>query len=185
MKQIDVSSLKIDPKELKLRLLGANDSETLLKSAEIEKVIREVADCKYDFRETSVKVKESNVIFDFCELQSKDLSRNLKDCKSAFVVAVTLGLDVDRLLRRESVKSATDLLFADAVASALVEALCDKVQELLPTDTKSRFSPGYGDLPLSLQKPILNFLKTDGITLTETNLMIPTKTVTFIAGRKQ
>ena len=65
MKRIDVSSLKINPKELKSRLLGANDSETLLKSAEIEKVIREVADCKYDFRETSVKVNESTVIFDF------------------------------------------------------------------------------------------------------------------------
>lgn len=184
MKQIDVSSLKIDPKELKLRLLGANDSETLLKSAEIEKVIREVADCKYDFRETSVKINKNNVIFDFCEIESSDLARNLKNCDSAFIVAVTLGLGVDRLLRQESVKSTADLLFADAVASALVEALCDRVQELLPADTKPRFSPGYGDLPLSLQKTILDFLKTDGITLTETNLMIPTKSVTFIAGRK-
>lgn len=184
MKQIDISSLKIDPKELKLRLLSANDSETLLKSAKFEEVIREVADCKYDFRETSVKVNKSNVIFDFCEIESSDLARNLKKSESAFIVAVTLGLRVDRLLRQESVKSAVNLLFADAVASALVEALCDKVQELLPTDTKPRFSPGYGDLPLSLQKPILDFLKADGITLTETNLMIPTKTVTFIAGRK-
>ena len=102
MKQIDVSSLTIDPKELKSRLLGANDSETLLKSAEIEKVIREVADCKYDFRETSVKINENTVIFDFSEIESSDLARNLKNCDSAFVVAVTLGLGVDRLLRQES-----------------------------------------------------------------------------------
>lgn len=183
MKQIDISSLKIDPKELKSRLLGANDRETLLKSAEFEKAIRKVAECKYDFRETSVKVNNTNVIFDFCEVKSSDLACNLKNCDRVFIVAVTLGLKVDRFLRQESVKSTADLLFADAVASALVEALCDKVQEILPADTKPRFSPGYGDLPLSLQKPILNFLKTDGITLTETNLMIPTKSVTFIAGR--
>lgn len=184
MRQIDVSSLKIDPKELKSRLLGASDSETLLKTSEFEKVIREVAECKYDFRETSVEIQENTVIFDFCEVESSDLARNLKNCDSAFVVAVTLGLGVDRLLRQESVKSTADLLFADAVASALVETLCDKVQKLLPVDTKPRFSPGYGDLPLSLQKPILEFLKTDSITLTETDLMIPTKSVTFIAGRK-
>lgn len=184
MKTIDISTVKIDPKELKQRLLGADDNKTLAKAADFEYIIRKSAECKYTFRETAVSVENNKVILDFTEIESAGLSCNLKGCSKAFVVAVTLGHSVDRLLRQESVKSSADHFVCDAVASALIEALCDKVQALLPSDTKPRFSPGYGDLPLSLQKPILQFLKADGIGLTETDLMIPTKSVTFIAGRK-
>ncbi len=184
MKTIDKSLLKIEPRELKIRLLGADDSETLTKASVFEELLLKSAECKYTFRETSVNINDNKVTFDFIEIQSTDLARNLAGCSTAFIVAVTLGHGVDRLLRQASVKSATDLFFCDAVASALVEALCDTVQALLPYSTKARFSPGYGNLPLSLQRQILEFLNADGITLTEADLMIPTKSVTFIAGRK-
>lgn len=184
MKTIDISTVKIDPKELKQRLIGADDGKTLAKAAEFECILRKNAECKYAFRETEISIENNKVLFEFTEIESTALSCNLNGCKTAFIVAVTLGHSVDRLLRQVSVKSSADHFVCDAVASALIEALCDEVQALLPCDTKPRFSPGYGDLPLSLQKPILRFLKADGIGLTETELMIPTKSVTFIAGRK-
>ena len=48
-----------------------------------------------------------------------------------------------------------------------------------------RYSPGYGDVPLSVQKDIcreLDCAKTVGITLTESLLMIPEKSVTAVIG---
>ncbi len=184
MKTIDISTLKIDPKELKQRLLGADDSETLKKAQEFESIIKSLAECKYEFNKTTVNTEGDKVVFGFYEVESSALAKNLADCSSAYIVAVTLGHSVDRLLRQEAVKSSKDHFIADAVASSLIEAVCNRVQELLPGSTKPRFSAGYGDLSLDFQKPILSFLRADGITLTESSLMIPTKSITFIAGRK-
>lgn len=50
---------------------------------------------------------------------------------------------------------------------------------------RPRFSPGYGDLPLALQPDLLNFLNAQrwvGITVGETLLMSPMKSVTAIMG---
>ena len=48
-----------------------------------------------------------------------------------------------------------------------------------------RFSPGYGDLPLSLQRDIFRVLdcpRKIGLTLNESLLMSPSKSVTAIVG---
>ena len=50
---------------------------------------------------------------------------------------------------------------------------------------KPRYSPGYGDLSLSVQKDVLNILNADkilGIKLGENLLMIPKKSITAIQG---
>ena len=52
----------------------------------------------------------------------------------------------------------------------------------------SRYSPGYGDLPLELQREIIRVLdcgRTIGITLTESLLMQPSKSVTAVIGMKE
>ena len=51
--------------------------------------------------------------------------------------------------------------------------------------TKPRFSPGYGDLPIEIQPKILTVLSADktlGITLNESYLMTPVKSITAIMG---
>ena len=81
--------------------------------------------------------------------------------------------------------SAADLLIVQAIAATAIEQYIDDEtaswgEKLLP-----RYSPGYGDLPLSVQPDFLAALdaqKTLGITLTETFLMIPSKSVTAIIG---
>ena len=48
-----------------------------------------------------------------------------------------------------------------------------------------RFSPGYGDLPLETQRPLLQILDSGrraGIVLSDTMLMIPSKSVSAIIG---
>ena len=51
-----------------------------------------------------------------------------------------------------------------------------------------RFSPGYGDFDLKYQKDILEYLdanKKIGISLTDSLMMIPTKSITAIIGIKR
>ena len=59
---------------------------------------------------------------------------------------------------------------------------------LLGVDASTkRFSPGYGDLALAHQKEVLKLLNAEknvGITLTDTCLMVPTKSVSAIVGIK-
>ena len=51
--------------------------------------------------------------------------------------------------------------------------------------TNWRYSPGYGDLPLALQPEIVRVLAADkrlGMVATESNLLIPAKSVTAFVG---
>jgi hypothetical protein len=79
--------------------------------------------------------------------------------------------------------------------AACIEAYCDILQERIlektVTDTgkalylRPRFSPGYGDVALEVQNVIFKALectKRIGLTLTDSLLMYPTKSVTAFIG---
>ena len=76
----------------------------------------------------------------------------------------------------------------DALATERIEALCDVFCEDIEKEygkTRPRFSAGYGDLPLELQREIFSVLdcpKSIGLTLTDSLLMSPSKSVTAIVG---
>ena len=126
------------------------------------------------------------------ETGSRDLARNLKGCTEVYIMAVTLGPGPDRLVRRASVGRMSRALIYQAAAAAMTEAWCDEINERIRSEaardglyTKPRFSPGYGDLPLSVQKQIsglLNMPKEIGVSLTESLLMTPSKSVTALIG---
>lgn len=106
------------------------------------------------------------------------------------LLAVTLGHGVDRLLRTYARRGVSDAFFADAAASAMAEAAANaadaRLRRLYP-DVRfgRRFSPGYGRLPLSVQPALLSLLGAGqrlGIRLTESSLMLPTKSITAILG---
>ncbi len=120
-------------------------------------------------------------------MQNRALDLLLHDCDRAILMAATLGSGIDRLLMQTAVRSPSDQFVADAVASALVEALCDRAEEDLcgPRPHTHRFSPGYVILPLEIQPELLNLLDANrqiGIALTDSLLMTPTKSVTAILG---
>ena len=126
------------------------------------------------------------------ETGSRDLARNLKGCTEVYIMAVTLGPGPDRLVRRASVGRMSRALIYQAAAAAMTEAWCDEINERIRSEaardglyTRPRFSPGYGDLPLSVQKQIsglLNMPKEIGVSLTESLLMTPSKSVTALIG---
>jgi cobalamin-dependent methionine synthase I len=77
----------------------------------------------------------------------------------------------------------------DAIASAMVENLTDLAEEMTVSGREhtGRFSPGYGDMPLEIQEELLSLLEGSrllGITLTDSGLMSPSKSVTALIGLK-
>ena len=81
---------------------------------------------------------------------------------------------------------------AQAVAAAMIETCCDEVNDALRHMAereglycRPRFSPGYGDCPLTAQRSIvdaLNATRLIGLTVTPTSLLMPTKSVTAVIG---
>ncbi|MCD8344332.1 MAG: vitamin B12 dependent methionine synthase, activation domain protein [Oscillospiraceae bacterium] len=121
-----------------------------------------------------------------------DIRALLAPCREAVLLAVTLGGGVERLLMRSGVSDMGDAVIMDACASAAVESVCENFdadlrlalhgEGLYLTD---RFSPGYGDLPLDCQSALceaLNAQRRIGLTVTETQILIPRKSVTAIMG---
>ena len=124
---------------------------------------------------------------------SEKLARHLEGCHAAYLVCGTLGTGFDALLRRVSVKSAADALVLQAAGTAAIEEWMDAVEdeirrELTPGETLvSRYSPGYGDFPLEAQRELLGILDTSraiGVSLTDTLLMAPSKSVSAVIGVK-
>jgi len=126
---------------------------------------------------------------------SRDLGKCLSGCDRALVFAATTGLYTDRLIKRYTNLSPSRALIISAIGSERTESLCDAfcrdvAEEYMASDyaVTPRFSAGYGDLPLSLQKDIFSILQCQrhiGISLGENMLMTPTKSVTAIVGLKK
>lgn len=124
-------------------------------------------------------------------VDSASLVRHLSGCTEAFLVCGTLGAGVDAVQRTVAVTSAADALIAHAVATAAIENWMDRIEDALresltPDQTlTTRFSPGYGDFPLTYQRTLLRVLDTArsiGVSLTDGGLLVPSKSVTAVIG---
>ena len=122
---------------------------------------------------------------------SKALARYVGSAKELFLFGATLGSCVDVALRRMALTSVAEAGAGQAVAAALIESYCDNccadLQKQLPEGErlKWRFSPGYGDWDLEEQKilfPVLDCAHAIGLTLTESCMMAPVKSVTAVIG---
>lgn len=123
-------------------------------------------------------------------LSGNSIKEHLKGCHEVIVMAVTLSMEADSIIRRYQLRSMAKGLAADAIASAAVERLCDMAEGIILKEFENefftwRFSPGYGDLPLEIQGDVLSVLdatKRVGISITESGLMTPCKSVTAFIG---
>lgn len=123
-------------------------------------------------------------------LPGSHIARHLRDAREAVLMAVTLGAESERLLKRSACISATEGLIADACASSLVEEAANGVSRMVAEAAAARdlragrrFSPGYGNFPLSAQRGFLRAIDAEkllGIRLTEGDLMVPAKSITAV-----
>ena len=112
----------------------------------------------------------------------------LADCIN-ILFAATVGVEIDRLIGKYGRLSPTKALLFQAIGAERIEALCDAfcadIKKEYNTGLEPRFSPGYGDLPLSAQKNIFAVLDPErriGLTLNSSLLMSPSKSVTAFVG---
>ena len=186
----DCSSLRVDEREA-LRYLGVKEADesvlSLLKSCEKELV--ELSEPRAVYALVDIANDGENVDFGFMQVKSKSLAKNLQNCSSAYVFAATLGIGVDRLINKYLHVSPLKTSVIGAISSSLIESVCDFVNAELIKEKCSvpRFSAGYGDFSLEHQRDILKALDADkkiGISLTESLMMIPVKSVTAVIGIK-
>lgn len=115
--------------------------------------------------------------------------RMLSDCRQCAVLVCTLGAEFDRWMRQLSARDMARAVMLDALGSAYVEAGCDAAEDAIRArfpgmHLTDRFSPGYGDLPLDVQASLMALAGAHriGVTLTDSMLMNPQKSVTAIVG---
>ena len=136
------------------------------------------------------RLPEGMQLSDCLFLPGQSLREHLSGCLRACLFCATLGAQADALIRRTECTDMTRALALDCCASALVEQLCDQIEQQLHALFPGcffpyRFSPGYGDLPLEVNTPLLALLdapRTIGLCATASHLLTPRKSVTAILG---
>ncbi len=125
-------------------------------------------------------------------LPGGDIARFLEGCTHAVLLAVTLGMENERELLRARALGPVQELMTDACASSMAEEAARAASAEVERRAAEagfrctrRFSPGYGDLPLSLQPEMLRLTGADrmlGVQTAPSFLMTPMKSVTAVVG---
>ncbi|MBQ4116375.1 MAG: Vitamin B12 dependent methionine synthase activation subunit [Clostridia bacterium] len=174
-----------------LRYAGCKNADADIDGL-LNSCIKEAENCftyKVCYTELDLKICENLCDFGLFKVESKGLSTNLKDCKKVLLFAATVGVDIDRLIGKYSRISPSKALMFQAMGAERIEALCDlfcaDFEQNNGVFLKPRFSPGYSDLSLSVQKDVFRLLdcsKNIGLSLNDSLLMSPSKSVTAFAG---
>ena len=169
------------------------DQITALLEESLEEILPRLS-YKVCYIELSLVIEDDVCDFGCMRIQSKDLVKNLQGCDKVVLFAATIGVEMDRLIARYGHLSPAKAVMLQAIGAERIEALCDVLCEevqRMKTQAMSlrpRFSPGYGDLPLETQKDIfrvLNCSKNIGLSLNDSLLMSPSKSVTAFVGLAQ
>lgn len=188
-----VENLIIPRKEI-LRYMTCKDDDSSAKALTdtLLPVVKDSLSLKGSFVYLPIECKTYGVYIADTFLKSRSLAKNLKECKTAVVFALSCGIDIDMLIKKYSALSTAEAFCINAIATAATEAyadvLCEEISNELKKEnlyTRPRFSPGYGDLKIENQSVFLsltNATKLVGITLTQKYMMMPSKSITAIMG---
>lgn len=130
----------------------------------------------------------------FTKTTSRSLVKTIDGCERVLVFCATVGADFDRLISKYSIISPSVAVLLQALGTERVEALCDEFCKKIGSfagergfECTRRFSPGYGDLPLEVQREVFSALDCTvkiGVNLSDNLFMTPSKSVTAIIGLK-
>lgn len=147
---------------------------------------------KVGFCEFPVVEGEQDCDLGFMRTSSRTVRQHLRGCARVVVFAATVGIEIDRLIARYCTVSPAKALLFQAIGTERIESLCQRFAAELREQkaregffTTSRFSAGYGDFSLEAQRDIFAVLdcsKRMGLTLNESLLMSPSKSVTALIG---
>lgn len=124
---------------------------------------------------------------------SASLAKHLAGCRAVYLVCTTIGAEFDALQRRIAATSPSDAFVLQAIGAAAIEAWTDETELEISLDLNegetlvARYSPGYGDFPLEAQRRLLGLLdapRSVGVSLTDSLIMVPSKSVSAVIGVK-
>jgi hypothetical protein len=124
-------------------------------------------------------------------LTGKSINKFLDGYKSVLICAATLGEEFDRLLRQIQLTDMAGAVILDSLAGEYLESFCDKKESAIFPALKGmpatvrRFSPGYGDFPLSVNRDVVTVLNASikiGLCVTEEYILTPQKSITGVVG---
>lgn len=143
----------------------------------------------YDLRRSGDTLSFANI-----NTQSDTLKTAFNGCGGVLVFGATVGAEMDRLILKYSHLEPSKALIMQALGAERIESLCDafcrETAQELTRQGKTllpRVSPGYGDIPLTMQKELFALLdcpRKIGLTLSNQLIMSPSKSVTALAGIK-
>ncbi len=187
--------MEINRKEI-LRYLGYGRTEPDVRvTALVEECINELLAASQKnniYRIFDCHIGESTVNIGQMEIASRNLAKNLAGCEEVVLFAATLGIQADFLQKKYAHLDMSKAVILQAAAAAVIEAYCDECQKKIEMEQEKRnrflrprFSPGYGDFSLLHQRDMISLLdcpRKIGLTLTESLMLAPSKSVTAVMG---
>ena len=169
----DVSSLMPLVEECSQELLACIKPAHIYKYFDIEKT------------DEGVAVSGTNLV-----LKGDDIAAHLEGCSGCVLLCATASAGADKLIRKYEAFDMTRAFVTDCLASSAIESICGEIcaeiaEKLSGRFLTWRFSPGYGDLPLSVSREMITILdaqKRIGLNFTESDMLVPSKSVTAVIG---
>lgn len=128
-------------------------------------------------------------------LTGKSITKHLEKASKVFVLSATVGEAIEEKSNAFFRNNEYTLgLLIDAAATTAVEEVADQINAYLDKLAKKqgykstwRFSPGYGDWPIEVQKDLAQIIGTEeiGVTVTESFTLFPRKSITAIIGLQE
>ena len=132
---------------------------------------------------------KSEIVLKNISLKGKAITKTMAKAKEVALFVDTIGpaleTEVNRLYQRDEYTKATIL---DTIGSVAADEGAEYLNSLIVEKAKKkstpRFSPGYGDWDLSIQKRVLEVIQASkiGVTCNEALFMIPRKSVSAVIG---
>lgn len=149
---------------------------------------------KYTYRRYMVAEEVGGIRVEGCGLflPGGAIRKHLAGCREIYLLCATVGMFVDKNIRLKMVMEPAAGVVLDSCASVAVERVADAAEKQIEEEVGAegrhitwRFSPGYGDFPLSVQRDIVEELDTYrrlGVAVGEDMLLTPSKSVTALVG---
>lgn len=137
--------------------------------------------------EAGIAVNGTNLI-----LKGQSIQNHLRDSAEIFLIAVTIGAAMDKLIRIKMLTASEEGVILDSCATTAVETAADLTETIIRDECNKRgesitwrFSPGYGDLPIETQRdflPVLDTPRKIGLMVSSNLILTPLKSVTAVIG---
>jgi len=201
VRYFDTITLAEWPREAIYRRLGYRKATTFMtpeQQDETERYIREALDIIH-LRGAALRLPiqvqgpDRVMLPDSVTFTSLNLARFLRDSPEILLMGATAGREIMQAIQEDTGgERMTKAVVMDAAASETVDAALDWIMsyfnQALRREGKmlmnTRFSAGYGDLALQNQAVMYRLLGLErlDVSLTETCILIPEKSVTAITG---